>query len=72
MHVNPIPLNPTPGSVWTSSEKPVQDEFVRRLEAHGIPTTIRDTRGKDIDGACGQLVATESDQEAAAATPIEV
>jgi 23S rRNA (adenine2503-C2)-methyltransferase len=72
VHVNPIPLNPTPGSVWTSSEKPVQDEFVRRLEARGIPTTIRDTRGKDIDGACGQLVATESDQDAAAATPIEV
>ncbi|MEQ6897890.1 23S rRNA (adenine(2503)-C(2))-methyltransferase RlmN [Microbacterium sp. KR10-403] len=71
VHVNPIPLNPTPGSVWTASDKPVQDEFVRRLEAHGIPTTIRDTRGKDIDGACGQLVATEADQEAAAATPVE-
>ncbi|WP_029144916.1 23S rRNA (adenine(2503)-C(2))-methyltransferase RlmN [Microbacterium luticocti] len=71
VHVNPIPLNPTPGSVWTASEKPVQEEFVRRLEAHGIPTTIRDTRGKDIDGACGQLVATESDQQAAAATPVE-
>lgn len=71
VHVNPIPLNPTPGSVWTASDKPVQDEFVRRLEAHGISTTIRDTRGKDIDGACGQLVATEADQEAAAATPAE-
>lgn len=57
VHVNPIPLNPTPGSVWTASEKPVQDEFVRRLNAAGIPTTLRDTRGKEIDGACGQLVA---------------
>jgi len=72
VHVNPIPLNPTPGSVWTASERPVQDEFVRRLEARGIPTTIRDTRGKDIDGACGQLVATEADQHAADATPVEV
>ena len=27
------------------------------LRAHGIPTTIRDTRGQDIDGACGQLAA---------------
>ncbi len=31
-HVNPIPLNPTPGSVWTASEKDVQREFVRRLQ----------------------------------------
>ena len=71
VHVNPIPLNPTPGSVWTASTKAAQDEFVRRLEARGIPTTIRDTRGKDIDGACGQLVATEADQQAAAATPVD-
>jgi 23S rRNA (adenine2503-C2)-methyltransferase len=70
VHVNPIPLNPTPGSVWTSSERPVQDEFVRRLNAAGIPTTLRDTRGKEIDGACGQLVATEEDREVAAATPV--
>ncbi len=71
VHVNPIPLNPTPGSVWTASTQAVQDEFVRRLVAHGIPTTIRDTRGKDIDGACGQLVATAADQDAAARVPVE-
>ncbi|GAB2596552.1 23S rRNA (adenine(2503)-C(2))-methyltransferase RlmN [Pseudactinotalea suaedae] len=55
VHVNPIPLNPTPGSIWTASEKHVEDEFVTRLRAAGIPTTVRDTRGSDIDGACGQL-----------------
>ncbi|GGH48712.1 23S rRNA (adenine(2503)-C(2))-methyltransferase RlmN [Microbacterium album] len=66
VHVNPIPLNPTPGSVWDASERSVQQEFVRRLNDAGVPTTIRDTRGKEIDGACGQLVATEEDQEAAA------
>jgi 23S rRNA (adenine2503-C2)-methyltransferase len=60
VHVNPIPLNPTPGSVWTSSEPETQNEFVRRLNAAGIPTTLRDTRGKEIDGACGQLAAVES------------
>jgi len=60
VHVNPIPLNPTPGSVWTSSTVEAQQEFVRRLEAAGIPTTIRDTRGKEIDGACGQLAAVEA------------
>ncbi|MEI3868110.1 23S rRNA (adenine(2503)-C(2))-methyltransferase RlmN [Microbacterium sp. CCNWLW134] len=68
VHVNPIPLNPTPGSVWTASERSVQNEFVRRLNAAGIPTTLRDTRGKEIDGACGQLVATEADVAAAASS----
>ncbi len=60
VHVNPIPLNPTPGSKWTASEPGVEDEFVARLRQAGIPTTIRDTRGRDIDGACGQLAAEES------------
>jgi 23S rRNA (adenine2503-C2)-methyltransferase len=58
VHVNPIPLNPTPGSKWTASDPLVEAEFVARLRARGIPTTIRDTRGSDIDGACGQLAAT--------------
>ena len=57
VHVNPIPLNPTPGSVWTASDPAVMREFVRRIEDTGIPTTLRDTRGKEIDGACGQLAA---------------
>jgi 23S rRNA (adenine2503-C2)-methyltransferase len=58
VHVNPIPLNPTPGSKWTASRPGVEQQFVERLLAHGIPTTIRDTRGQDIDGACGQLAAS--------------
>ncbi|HEU5265190.1 MAG TPA: 23S rRNA (adenine(2503)-C(2))-methyltransferase RlmN [Jatrophihabitans sp.] len=56
-HVNLIPLNPTPGSAWDASPKPVEREFVRRLEARGVAVTVRDTRGRDIDGACGQLAA---------------
>ncbi|MFC5433083.1 23S rRNA (adenine(2503)-C(2))-methyltransferase RlmN [Microbacterium suwonense] len=67
VHVNPIPLNPTPESVWTASTREVTNEFVRRLNDAGIPTTLRDTRGKEIDGACGQLVATSEDEVAAAA-----
>ena len=59
VHVNLIPLNPTPGSKWTASDPADEREFVRRLEARGIPTTVRDTRGSDIDGACGQLAAIE-------------
>jgi 23S rRNA (adenine2503-C2)-methyltransferase len=58
VHVNPIPLNPTPGSKWTASCPGVEQQFVERLRAAGIPTTIRDTRGQDIDGACGQLAAS--------------
>jgi 23S rRNA (adenine2503-C2)-methyltransferase len=58
VHVNPIPLNPTPGSRWTASDPGVEREFVRRLRALGVPTTVRDTRGSDIDGACGQLAAS--------------
>lgn len=61
VHVNSIPLNPTPGSKWTASRKGVEQNFVERLRAHGIPTTIRDTRGSDIDGACGQLAAKEEE-----------
>src|SRR5665811_2156847 len=59
VHVNLIPLNPTPGSKWTASRPEDEREFVRRLEAKGIPTTVRDTRGREIDGACGQLAAAE-------------
>lgn len=54
-HVNPIPLNPTPGTIWTASTPQAQKLFVDTLLAAGIQTSIRDTRGADIDGACGQL-----------------
>ncbi|MEH1128806.1 23S rRNA (adenine(2503)-C(2))-methyltransferase RlmN [Micromonospora sp. CPCC 206061] len=59
-HVNLIPLNPTPGSRWDASPKPVEREFVRRLRVAGVSTTVRDTRGREIDGACGQLAASET------------
>ncbi len=58
VHVNLIPLNPTPGSRWTASRRSDEAEFVRRLEARGVPVTVRDTRGREIDGACGQLAAS--------------
>jgi 23S rRNA (adenine2503-C2)-methyltransferase len=60
VHVNLIPLNPTPGSKWTASRPQDEREFVRRLQAGGITVTVRDTRGREIDGACGQLAAIES------------
>jgi 23S rRNA (adenine2503-C2)-methyltransferase len=58
-HVNLIPLNPTPGSKWTASRHEDEVEFVRILESYGVPVTVRDTRGREIDGACGQLAASE-------------
>jgi 23S rRNA (adenine2503-C2)-methyltransferase len=56
-HVNLIPLNPTPGSRWTASTPAATRDFVAALEARHIPLTVRDTRGREIDGACGQLAA---------------
>jgi 23S rRNA (adenine2503-C2)-methyltransferase len=56
-HVNLIPLNPTPGSAWTASTTEDERRFVRILRAAGVSTTVRDTRGREIDGACGQLAA---------------
>ena len=57
-HVNLIPLNPTPGSKWTASDPQVAAEFLDRLASAGVPVTVRDTRGTQIDGACGQLAAS--------------
>jgi 23S rRNA (adenine2503-C2)-methyltransferase len=57
VHVNLIPLNPTPGSEWDASPKPVEREFVRRVRARGVSCTVRDTRGREIAAACGQLAA---------------
>src|SRR5215469_10750732 len=59
-HVNLIPLNPTPGSRWTASDPDVAAEFEARLAGRGVPVTVRDTRGREIDGACGQLAAASS------------
>ncbi len=51
--------NPTPGSKWTASRPEDEKAFVEAIAAHGVPVTVRDTRGQEIDGACGQLAATE-------------
>ncbi|PIB74690.1 dual-specificity RNA methyltransferase RlmN [Mycolicibacterium brumae] len=57
VHVNLIPLNPTPGSKWDASPKPAEREFVRRIREQGVTCTVRDTRGQEIAAACGQLAA---------------
>lgn len=64
VHVNLIPLNPTPGSKWDASPRARQDEFVRRVIAQGVTCTVRDTKGQEIAAACGQLAAEEKPQSA--------
>jgi len=56
-HVNLIPLNPTPGSAWSGTPRQGVDQFAGRLRASGVSVTIRDTRGREIEAACGQLHA---------------
>jgi 23S rRNA (adenine2503-C2)-methyltransferase len=56
-HVNLIPLNPTPGSQWTGSPSARIARFAATVRAFGVPVTVRDTRGREIDAACGQLHA---------------
>ena len=60
VHVNLVPWNPTPGSKWTASRKADEVAFIETLERRGVPVTLRDTRGQEIDGACGQLAASVS------------
>ena len=73
-HLNLIPLNPTPGSRWSGTPTARIDHFVRRLRDGGVSVTVRDTRGREIDAACGQLHAQltgrslREAREAAAAT----
>ncbi len=57
-HVNLIPLNPTPGYALRGSPPARIRRFVQALQASGVNVTVRDTRGRDIDAACGQLRAT--------------
>ncbi|WP_018143649.1 23S rRNA (adenine(2503)-C(2))-methyltransferase RlmN [Alloscardovia criceti] len=63
VHVNPIPLNPIEGSKWTASKPEDEKQFIEILHNAGISATLRDTRGSDIDGACGQLAAKELAQD---------
>ena len=56
--VNLIPYNPT-DSVYDGSSRGAIDAFRAALEEHGLGATVRLTRGRDIDAACGQLAARQ-------------
>jgi len=59
---NLIPFNPFPGSGLRKSHPERIKAFARRLADAGIITTVRRTRGDDIDAACGQLAGEVQDR----------
>jgi 23S rRNA (adenine2503-C2)-methyltransferase len=54
--VNLIPYNPTEAGFGGSTRAAI-DAFKEALEENGVRATVRLTRGRDIDAACGQLAA---------------
>jgi len=66
-HVNLIPMNPVAHTPWRASPIETIEAFAERLQAAGIPITIRRNRGQDIGAACGQLAAERAGEPAPAA-----
>jgi 23S rRNA (adenine2503-C2)-methyltransferase len=60
--VNLIPFNPFPGSGYRCSSRESIQRFGEILQAAGLITTTRKTRGDDIEAACGQLVGQVKDR----------
>jgi len=60
--INLIPFNPFPDSGLTCSDKATVQAFADQLLAAGLVTTVRKTRGDDIDAACGQLAGDVVDR----------
>jgi 23S rRNA (adenine2503-C2)-methyltransferase len=56
-HVNLIPLNPTPGYLVRGSSAARVGEFREGLQRRGVNATVRNTRGRSIAAACGQLAS---------------
>jgi 23S rRNA (adenine2503-C2)-methyltransferase len=69
-HVNLIPLNPTPGSRWSGTSAAGVRSFASTVQRTGVPVTVRDTRGREIEAACGQLHAQLAGRPIAASLPM--
>jgi len=65
--LNLIPFNPFPASGLQCSDRSTVTAFAERLLAAGFVTTVRKTRGDDIDAACGQLAGDVRDRTQAQA-----
>ena len=59
-HVNIIPMNPTPGVRWREPDPDRTRAFASRVGRAGVAVTLRDTRGRDAEAACGQLLAART------------
>lgn len=62
-HVNLIQLNDVPGSPYKPSTEERANQFVQHLATVGVEATIRNSRGSDIDAACGQLTQAYADRQ---------
>jgi 23S rRNA (adenine2503-C2)-methyltransferase len=60
--INLIPFNPFPASGLKRSPRERVQAFARALQDAGLVTTVRKTRGDDIDAACGQLAGEVNDR----------
>ncbi len=60
--INLIPFNPFPGSKYECSPPDTINQFGKLLHEHGLVTTMRKTRGRDIAAACGQLAGRVKDR----------
>jgi 23S rRNA (adenine2503-C2)-methyltransferase len=54
-HVNLIPFNPVDGTPYEAPTRASIKAFKEMVEAQGLNVTVRDTRGREADAACGQL-----------------
>jgi 23S rRNA (adenine2503-C2)-methyltransferase len=66
--VNLIPFNPIPGSDWKPTPRGRLNAWVERLARRGITAYVRESRGKDIAAACGQLRAEATEGR----TPVQI
>jgi 23S rRNA (adenine2503-C2)-methyltransferase len=69
-HVNLIPLNPTPGARWSGTPAAGVESFAAILRGSRVRVTVRDTRGREIEAACGQLHAQLAGRAIRAAEPV--
>jgi 23S rRNA (adenine2503-C2)-methyltransferase len=58
--MNLIPFNPFPGTSFVSSPRRRIEQFRDHLHRHGVSATVRESRGDDIQAACGQLAGARS------------
>jgi 23S rRNA (adenine2503-C2)-methyltransferase len=65
-HVNLIPFNPVEDTPYHAPERDAVRRFHQLVEAQGLNVTVRDTRGREADAACGQLHERVRRQQVAA------